>query len=137
MGVNRDRAEAVKQLLKEWEVTAEFVQERLGCGHGQALRAIKTARFDLAAAGKRCSYANAANDYTVAVEGDAADRTRSYVVRQQSIITQRRNAAHVMAASVDHGHSSKIERTLGLFAMADQQQAEADQIRLEAFKGLL
>lgn len=137
MGINRDRAEAVKQLLKEWEVTTEFVQDQLGCGRGQALRAIRSARAGLADDGKRVSYATANNGYTVAVEGNAADRTLSYVARQQSIVTQRRNAAHVMAASVDHGRSSKVERALGLMAMADQQQAEADQIRLEALKGLL
>lgn len=138
MGANADRAAATMQLLTEYEsVDTEFVAQELGCGHGQAARAIRTARAALASDGQRVSYANANNNYVVAMEGDGLERTRSYVARLRSITTQRTNAAHVMSASVDHGSSSKIERALGRMALADQHQVEADRIRLEALTELL
>lgn len=140
MGVNQDRTEAVYLLLlndKKDRVDAEFVQGYLRCGRGQARRAIQKARLRLAEEGKRVSYATASNGYKVRVDGDADERARSYVTRMQSIITQRINAGIVMAPSADHGKSTKEERFLGQHALADQRQAEADRIRLEAIKELL
>lgn len=138
MSANVERAEAVAEFLRvRKNVTTDFVCKNLRCGRGQARRAIRTARFMLADEGKRLSYATRANDYTVSLEGSGVDRTRSYITRSQTIITQRRNAARVMGPSVDHGSSSKSERAIASWALADQMAAEADQIRLNTLKELL
>lgn len=138
MSANAERADAVVELLRTRKnVTAEFVSKTLRCGRGQARRAIRTARFILADEGKRVSYGTRANNYAVTVEGSAIDRTKSYVTRSQGIITQRRNAARVMGPSVDHARSSKSERAIASWALADQMTAEADQIRLDTLKDLL
>jgi len=137
MGAIRERVDKVKELLVDWNVTTEFVQAEIGCGAGQARRAIRLARIELAEEGKRVSYAVPANGYTVTMEGDGVERTRSYVTRSQSIITQRLNHADVVGPSVDHGRSSKIERAISSFAMADGLAAQADQIRLSTLKELL
>lgn len=140
MSKNQERADAVVALLIERKnegVTSDFVQVELGCGRRQALRAMQKARFQLADEGKRVSYAVATNGYTVALEGNGTERTQSYVTRSQAIISQRRNAGRIMAPSVDHGRSSKAERAIANWAMADQMAAEADQIKLDTLKELL
>lgn len=138
MGINADRAESVRRLANDYDcIDIGFVAQQLGCGRGQAGRAIRQARHEAAENGERWSYATGANGYMVAYEGDDVDRIRSYTTRLKSIASQRQNAGRVMSASVDHGRSSRLERAVGQMALADQVQAEADLIRLAAFQGLL
>lgn len=132
---NEERALKTRRLMDRYEtIDAAFVAERLGCGHGQAVRAIQRARYMAAEDGKRVSYATARNEYSVALEGDTTDRTDSYMIRQRSIITQRVNAGRVMVASVDHAQSSRLERGVAKLALADATSAQADKLRLEAFQ---
>ncbi len=137
MGIHADRAAVVRELAEEYTITTEFVMDELGCGRGQALRAIRQARADGAEDGERWSYAVGGNQYEVERNGAAPDRVRSYTTRLQSIVSQRKNAGKVMAASVDYGRASKLERAVAQMGMADQVQAEADEIRLRALKELL
>lgn len=137
-GILKDRARAVYALMDDYDcVTTEFVQAELGCGRGQALRAIRQARIMHADDGRRVSYATAANGYTVAVEDDAVERTLSYTSRLQSINTQQRNAAHVMSAALDHGSADRLERAVARMAQAAALRAEADTYSLSAFRELV
>ena len=138
MSANRDRAEAVARMLQEYEdITADFVAQKLHCGRGQALRAIRQGRMLRAPEGGLVSYANPHNGFKVNEDGDGIDRTRSWLARQKSINTQTRNAAIVMGAAIGRIDATTYERAVAKLAQAREKDAEADSIRLEVIRDLV
>lgn len=134
------RALVVRQLMDKFEgrykIDPAFVMPVLNCGRAQALKAIRQARFLAADDGNLVNYATRTTDYKVTMNGDAIQRGLTWAARAQAINTQKRNHARVTQPAEFVGQTAE-ERAMGKLARADALSAEADAVRISAFKELL
>lgn len=138
MSKHMDRAKAVKKFLTEYEdLNPEFVAKKLGCGLGQARRAIRQGRLLAADDGYLVSFATPRTGYTVAADGDPEERAASWVSQQRYVNTRMMNNARVMGAAKTRLDASPYERALSKLAKATATQAEAERIRLDAIAELI